>query len=198
MYVIVILVGFKKSLNGFFYLCYNSSKCGDIMKKKIISKTYLRDVSRYQIKLCMDVDDCYISVKKLIKVDIPFIIHGNVTVMDDGYYVLEVIPKDENYAMRLFLDDNKKPLEYYFDICEHNGVMEDSLVPYYDDLYLDITYMDGEIKILDEGEFIEAYESKDISEEEYNLVLKVRDKLLEEIGNGTNKYMNRDYSEYLF
>ena len=75
------------------------------MKKKIMTHTYLRDVSKYRLKLFMDIDDCYITVKKLIKVDIPFIIHGDVTVMDDNYYLLEVVPKNENYAMRLFLND---------------------------------------------------------------------------------------------
>ena len=168
------------------------------MKKKIMTHTYLRDVSQYRIKLYMDVKDCYISVKKLVKVDIPFVIHGNVTVMDDDYYVLEVVPKNENYAMRLFYDDKKQPIEYYFDICKNNGVLSDSLVPYYDDLYLDITYMDGEIRILDENEFIDAYNNKDITEEDYELVLKVRDQLLKEIESGTNLYMNRDYKEYLF
>ena len=54
-----------KKLNN---ICYNSIKCGDSMKRKIVSNTYLRDVSKYQIKLFMDIDDCYICVKKLIKV----------------------------------------------------------------------------------------------------------------------------------
>ena len=168
------------------------------MKKKVMSHTYLRDVSKYIVKLFMDIDDCYITVKKLIKVDIPFVIHGDVTVMDDNYYVLEVVPKNENYAMRLFLNDKKEPLEYYFDICKNNGIEKDSLVPSYDDLYLDITYMDGMIKIIDEDEFLEAYDNGDISEEDYNLVLSVRDKLLDELENGTNEYMNRNYNEYLF
>ena len=72
------------------------------------------------------------------------------------------------------------------------------MVPSYDDLYLDITYMDGMIKIIDEDEFLEAYDNGDISEEDYNLVLSVRDKLLDELENGTNEYMNRNYNEYLF
>lgn len=163
-----------------------------------MTHTYLRDVSKYIVKMYMDIDDCYIIVKKLIKVDIPFIIRGDVTVMDDNYYVLEVVPKNENYAMRLFLNDKKEPLEYYFDICKNNGVEKDSLVPSYQDLYLDITYMDGIINILDEDEFIMAYESGELSEEEYNLVLEVRDKILSDLENRSNVYMNRDYSEYLF
>ena len=168
------------------------------MKRKIITKTYLRDVSKYQIKLYMDEDDCYIGVKKLIKVDEKFIIKDNICVMDDNYYVLEVIPKNENYAMRLFLDDNKKPLEYYFDICKNNGLDKESLVPCYDDLYLDITVLDGNINILDKDELDEAFNNKDITNDDYELVMVIKDKLLMEINNNSNKYMNRDYSKYLF
>lgn len=168
------------------------------MKKKILTNTYLRDVSKYQIKLYLDEDDYYVSVKKLIKVEEKFIINDNVCVMDDGYYVLEIVPKHENYAMRLFLDNNKKPLEYYFDICKNNGLHSETLVPCYDDLYLDITVLDGKINILDKDELDEALEEKEITSEEYNLVMQVKDKLLEEIKNGTNKLMNLDYSKYLF
>ena len=63
-------------------------------------------------------------------------------------------------------------------------------VPCYDDLYLDITYLDGYINILDEDELIAAYKSGDISQEDYELVYKMRDRLLEEINNKTNKLMN--------
>lgn len=168
------------------------------MKKKIITKTYLRDVSKHQIKLFLDEDDYYVSVKKLIQVDEKFIIKNNLCVMDNGYYILEVIPKYENYAMRLFLDNNKKPLEYYFDICKNNSLNKDTLVPCYDDLYLDITVLDGEIKILDEDELEEAYKNSMISDDDYLLVMKTRDKLLNEISNSNNIYMNMDYSKYLF
>lgn len=167
------------------------------MKRKIITKTYLRDVSKHEIKLYLDEDDYYISVKKLIRVDIPFIIGDNLTVMDDGYYVFEVIPKCENYAMRLFLDNERKPLEYYFDICKNNSLTDD-LVPYYDDLYLDITYLDGKINILDENELEDALEEKNITEEDYKLVMEVKDKLLNEIKTNTNELMKLDYNKYLF
>jgi hypothetical protein len=167
------------------------------MKKKIISNTYLRDVDKYQIKMFLDEDDYYVSVKKLINVKEKFIIKNNLCVMDNGYYVLEIVPKRENYAMRLFLDDNKKALEYYFDITKNNGLYENTNIPCYDDLYLDITYLNGEINILDENELIEAYNSGDISKEDYELVYKIKDKLLEEITNKTNKIMNIDYTKYI-
>lgn len=168
------------------------------MKKKIITKTYLRDVSRYEIKLYMDEDDCYVGVKKLIKVDEKFIISNGLCVMDDGYYVVEVVPKNENYVMRLFLDNKKNPLEYYFDICKNNGLDTESMVPCYDDLYLDITVLNGKVNILDEDELNDALDIKDITIEDYKLVMEIRDKLLLEINNGSNKYINRNYSKYLF
>ena len=62
---------------------------------------------------------------------------------------------------------------------------------------MDITYLDGEINILDEDEFIETYKSGDISNEDYFLVYKMRDRLLDEINNNTNEAMNIDYMKYL-
>lgn len=168
------------------------------MKRKIITKTYLRDISKYQLKLYMDEEDSYIVVKKLIKVDKKFIIKDNLCVMDNNYYVVEVIPKNENYAMRLFLDNNKKPLEYYFDICKNNCLEPTTLVPIYDDLYLDITVLNDEINILDEDELEEALKTKNITQVDYKLVMSIKEQLLKEISNKTNKYMNKDYTKYLF
>ena len=167
------------------------------MKTKAITNTYLRDIEKYQIKLYLDEDDYYISVKKLISVREKFIIKNDLCVMDDGYYIFEVIPKNDNYAMRLFLTPNKEPLEYYFDICKNNRLDEISKVPCYEDLYLDITYLNGSINILDEDELIEAFESGDVSKDDYALVYQMRDRLLEEINNKTNKAMNIDYMKYL-
>ena len=43
------------------------------MKRKYITNTYLRDIEKYQIKLFLDEEDYYISVKKLISVRKKFI-----------------------------------------------------------------------------------------------------------------------------
>lgn len=167
------------------------------MKTKVITNTYLRDVDKYQIKLYLDEDNYYISVKKLISVHEKFVIKDGLCVMDDGYYIFEVIHKRDNYAMRLFFNSNKEPLEYYFDICKNNRLDCLTKVPCYDDLYLDITYLDGCINVLDEDELVSAYESGDISQEDYELVYQMRDRLLEEINNKTNEAMNIDYTKYL-
>lgn len=168
------------------------------MKRKVISNTYLRDIEKYVFKLYSDEEDYYVAVKKLVSCREKFVIKDNLTVMDDGYYVFEVVPKHENYAMRLFLDNNKKPLEYYFDICKNNGIDPISKIPFYDDLYLDITYLyDGRIDILDENELMDAYNSGEIPDDELKLIYSVKDKLLEEIQTGTNKLMNIDYNKYI-
>ena len=167
------------------------------MKTKIITNTYLRDVDKYEIKLYLDEEDYYISVKKLISVRERFIIKNDLCVMDDGYYIFEVILKHDNYAMRLFLNSNKEPLEYYFDICKNNRLDLISKIPCYDDLYLDITYLNGSINILDENELIDAYKNGVVSQEDYHLAYKMRDRLLEEINNKTNLAMNIDYMKYL-
>ncbi len=167
------------------------------MKTKIISNTYLRDVDKYQIKLYLDEDNYYISVKRLVHVNEKFIINDGLCVMDDRYYIFEVIPKRDNYAMRLFLNSNKEPLEYYFDICKNNRVDCLTKVPCYDDLYLDITYLDGNIKVLDEDELVYAYENGDISQDDYELVYQMKDRLLYEINNKTNSAMDIDYMQYL-
>lgn len=64
------------------------------------------------------------------------------------------------------------------------------------------TYLNEAIKheiklFLDEDEFINAYKEGDISLEDYNLVLKIKDKLINEIKTGNNKLMNLDYTKYL-
>ena len=109
------------------------------MKKKILSNTYLNEAQKYQIKFYLDEEDKYIIVKKLIKLSKLFIIKNNVIAMDDGYYVIEFIPKNKNYALRLFLNDKKEVIEYYFDIIKESCIDKELKIPYFIDLYIDIT-----------------------------------------------------------
>lgn len=167
------------------------------MKTKIISNTYLRDVKKYQIKFYLDEDEYYICVKKLIECTEKFIIRDNVCVMDNGYYILEVMPKNEDYAMRLFLDKDKNPLEYYFDICKNIRIDENTKIPMYDDLYLDVTSYHKDINVLDEDELLDAYNNGEFTKKELEHIYKVKDKLIDEIKSDTNKCMNIKYLEYL-
>ena len=44
------------------------------MRKKLLSKTYLRDALKYEIKFFVGGEKCNIAVKKLIKLKEPFVI----------------------------------------------------------------------------------------------------------------------------
>ena len=168
------------------------------MKKKILSSTYLKEAQKYQIKFYLDEEDKYIVVKKLIKLSKKFIIQNDVIAMDDGYYVIEIVPKNKNYALRLFLNDKKEIIEYYFDIIKESGIDKELKVPYFIDLYLDITIQKNKkVNILDEEELNDALKSKDITKKDYELVLKVNEQLLQEIEEQSNDLMNLDYMKYL-
>ena len=64
-------------------------------------------------------------------------------------------------------------------------------------LYLDITITNGQIEILDQDELENAFSNKLIDINTYNKAIKTKDKLLEEIKNNCNKYLNIDMKELL-
>lgn len=168
------------------------------MRKKLISKTYLKDVNKYELNIYFDKEDYFLSVKKFIDVEKPFILESGLCLIDNGYYIVEVIPKKENYAMRVYFNEKKKRIEYYFDISLENGLDEESNIPYYNDLYLDITLnREGKIKVLDEDELLDALNKKEITKEEFNLANKTKELLLDSIKNESNKYMKLDLEKYL-
>lgn len=167
------------------------------MRKKLISKTYLRGVNEYELKIYFNLEDCYISVKKILNIDEPFVLSDGLCVIDNNYYIMEVIPKNENYSMRVFFNNEKERLEYYFDVSLENGLDKDSKIPYYDDLFLDVTKTGDNVEVLDEDELKEALDNNKISMDDFELANKVKDTLLEQINNKSNKYMNMDLEQYL-
>ena len=167
------------------------------MRKKLISKTYLRDVDKYKLVIYYDNEDYYLSVKKIISIKEPFIVENGLCLINNGYYIVEVLPKEANYTMRVYFNEEKERLEYYFDISSHNGLDEESRIPYYDDLYTDITITGDKIEVLDEDELMKALKEHKISRDEYNLANKTKDELLQSIINKDNKYIKLNLEEYL-
>lgn len=167
------------------------------MRKKLISKTYLRGVNKYELKIYFNLEDCYISVKKIIDIKEPFILSNGLCIIDNNYYIVEVIPKNENYAMRVFFNNKKEILEYYFDVSLENGVDKEAGIPYYDDLFIDVTKTKDKVEVLDEDELEEALDNNEISITDFELANKIRDILLEQINNGNNRYMNMNLEQYL-
>ena len=167
------------------------------MREKLISKTYLKDINKYKLEIYYDNEDYYLSVKKIFNTENPFILENGLCLIDNNYYIVEVLPKNENYAMRVYFNEKKERVEYYFDISLKNGLNEETKIPYYDDLYIDITVTKENIEVLDEEELQEAFNTGKISESEYNLANETKNDLLKSIKNKSNKYMNLDLEKYL-
>lgn len=166
------------------------------MRKKLLSKTYLRDVNEYVIKIDYSRDDFWYSVKKIIDTE-PFILSNGLKVIDNGYYILELLPKNKNYAMRVYFNEKKEIIEYYFDITLGNGIDEETKIPYYDDAFTDITVCNDDIEVLDEDELDEALNNGVVTIEEYDKIKFETEKLYKEIKNKTNDYMNMNISDLL-
>jgi predicted RNA-binding protein associated with RNAse of E/G family len=141
-------------------------------------------------------NDYYLCSKKVNKIDKQYILHDfnrNVVHIDDGYYVVEYTPKKEYYNARVYIDDKKNIIDYYFDITNGNGLQDK--IPYYDDLYLDIIYCPNENNCIyydDMDELEEAFSLGDITKEEYERAIRTGEYLFEEIKNGKNFFVNLD------
>lgn len=166
------------------------------MRKKMLSNTYLRGVSKYNLKI-LKKEDYYICIKHVLEIDKAFILSTGLCLLDNGYYIIEILPVNENYCIRIFIDKDKNILQHYIDISLENGVDDDSNIPYYDDLYTDITITDGVVEVLDEDELKLALDENIISKDNYLLANKTKDDLLNQINNNSNKYLNLEIKEFL-
>ncbi len=168
------------------------------VKKKYISTTYLRDVEEYDYNLVEDKENnCYISIKKINSIKLPFCTKNSGCLIDNMYSIIEIVPLNENYCIRLFIDDNKKIILYYFDITLKNGFDSNLNSPYYEDLFIDVILKNDQISILDEEELNEALEKKYITMDDYNLAQKVKSELIDSLISKTNKYMKIEVTKYL-
>ena len=167
------------------------------MKKKFTDETYLRDVTKVQIiTKKFENHNAYLVLKRIIRVDEPFI--KEITLIDNGYYILEYTPMDKLYNARVFTDKDYNVLEYYFDISLSNGV-EDGR-PYYYDLYLDIictSEIKESLRILDEDELENALDNGEITKEEYDLANDVCKKLSKEIQENKNEFIKLDKKQII-
>ena len=93
---------------------------------KYISSTYLKDITNYTFKLfCDKTKNYYITVKQINKIKEPFILNEEgreVTIIDNGYYILEYVPLNENYICRVHIDSYKNIIERFFIASKENKV----------------------------------------------------------------------------
>ena len=93
-----------------------------INRRKYINNTYLRGIIKYKHCFFEDRENvCYISVKNILELKEPFYTSNSICLIDKNYYIVEIIPLHENYCIRIFLDNKKNVILYYFDITFQNG-----------------------------------------------------------------------------
>ncbi len=164
------------------------------MRKRLLTKKYLRDVEEYIIKIIKE-DDVYVCIKDIIHTKKPFSISTGLCLVNNGYHIVEILPMNEKFCVRTFLNEKNEILQKYIDISLENGIDEETNIPYYDDIFLDIIITGDEVYVDDKDELEKSYKNKEITEETYNEANAICNKLLSELK--TNKYINKDVREYL-
>lgn len=102
-------------------------------------------------------------------------------VADSGYLWLQHFPKDRKYVITTMFNDKEEIVQHYVDICYDHGI-EDSGIPWYLDLYLDIVLLPtGEAILVDEDELDEALKEKVIDKKQYDLAYSEANSIFEEI-----------------
>lgn len=177
------------------------------MRKSIQSKrtkftvsTYMKEALDYEIVLFKE-KKLFITIKKYNKTSGSFTIINRqgqkIDYINDGYYVVEITPLNENYNIRFYVDNNKRLIDYYIDITLENKIINN--IPCYVDLYLDIVHYpdDDSFAFCDEDELKDALDKKLISKKDYLFAYEIGNKLLKELLNHKNKYINIDVIKYI-
>ncbi len=170
------------------------------MRKKFVDKVYMREVSDKIWYLEKDEElNGYVALKYVKKITKPLTAFCNgkkYVGLDEGFSILEYIPLDRNYNCRVFFDKLNRPLCFYFDINNGSGI-EDN-IPWYDDLYLDVTMecptiteTGYYIRLDDEKELKKAKKEGLINEETYNKGYQIAIDLMNELRTRNNDIVNR-------
>lgn len=176
------------------------------MRKKFIDKVYMREVTDklWYLEYNNQING-YIALKYIKDIDKPLTAFCNgkkYVGLDKGYSILEYVPNGVNYNCRVFFNTKNEPLCYYFDI--NNGVGIEDDIPWYDDLYLDVTMecyaiteIGNYIRLDDEQEFKKAYKEGLISEDLYKKGYDVAIKLMAELRQGENYIVKRSVEDLI-
>lgn len=169
-----------------------------IDRRKYIKTTYLRGIQKYEYRFFeVKENKCYISIKKILKMDKPFYTEKGLCLIDQNYYIVEIVPLCEKYCLRIFVNNKKEIILYYFDMTLQNGFDSQKNSLYYDDLYLDVVKQGDNIYVLDEDELTEALESKKINQNEYELAIETKNNLIDSLKDDNNEYVKIDFFSYL-
>lgn len=116
----------------------------------------------------------------------PILIPNGKTIINNNYKWLEFYDYSSRVKLTAIYDDNNEIVEWYFDIARKIGI--ENGIPFEDDMYLDVVVTpEGNVILLDENEFEEAYERKEMTKEEYEEAYKIAYDLMERLKNNKEK-----------
>ena len=105
-------------------------------------------------------------------------IRNNKVIYDVNYKWLQILQYNKNYCVTVLIDDKDNYVESYFDISYKHD-FTNIFNPNFTDLKLDIIInKKEEIIVKDIDELLEAYDLKLINDEEFNMIKKEGDKLV--------------------
>ena len=171
------------------------------------------DVRKKQVREVTDMDitikkleekNTYITLKEVKAVEQPYSIYINgerVKKLDKDFTIIEYTPLDKKYNVRIHVNDKKEILEYYFDIIAENKIKDG--IPFYNDLYLDVVYFQPAatkegtyIQLVDCNELEEALKENIIDKEQFDMAYIEAEKLMKELKEKKNWYVNRGLEDY--
>ena len=171
------------------------------------------DVRKKQVREVTDLDitikkleekNTYITLKEVKAVEQPYSVYINgerVKKLDKDFTIIEYTPLDKKYNVRIHVNDKKEILEYYFDIIAENKIKDG--IPYYNDLYLDVVYFQPAatkegtyIQLVDCNELEEALKENIIDKEQFDMAYIEAEKLMKELKEKKNWYVNRGLEDY--
>ena len=171
------------------------------------------DVRKKQVREVTDMDitikkleekNTYITLKEVKAVEHPYSVYINgerVKKLDKDFTIIEYTPLDKKYNVRIHVNDKKEILEYYFDIIAENKIKDG--IPFYNDLYLDVVYFQPAatkegtyIQLVDCNELEEALKENIIDKEQFDMAYIEAEKLMKELKEKKNWYVNRGLEDY--
>ncbi len=91
-----------------------------------------------------------------------------ITAVDNGFYWLQMAPKDGNWWLTVMFDREEQPRQAYFDITGENHILPDG-ASWFTDLFLDVVVMpDGRAMLLDQDELEQALAEGVVSQQQYD------------------------------
>ncbi|MGN1000741.1 MAG: hypothetical protein ACI4OG_02260 [Bacilli bacterium] len=117
---------------------------------KYSTSTYLKNITKYKLYLYKNNNE-FITIKKIINIIEPFSLiefGKEITLLNNNYYIVEIIPLNSFYMCRIFLDNNFNIIEEYYTVTKNNQIIDG--IPVYDDLSLSFIKINDKEKIYHE------------------------------------------------